>query len=598
MSMLGDSIGDSIGGRRAAAGEAQEIEDGCYLDGAPMRDFAGPIDGLLTLFDAADERLTFADDTAETPATDDGETVEALADGVFNGEPVTGARTVEAYERQMVPYTEGVDPEFFVSEFDARKGLRVRGGNEGWSIRRENGQSDLLRGLDVVTHVVCATPVYPIDTTSGTGFVVNHNDSQQTDISTYGVTDDFQFNLRSTRSPADTMRSDQHGEAGINVAFLHVIEADYQNGDLTIWDHAGAEIYSAEDFWEGGIADEEMGRYALGRGEGTGWPLNGVIHHYRAYDRVIDSEEREEIIDAISDRYDPGDFLWLNEWQVVRRLGGDSARGVYQEGDTIWSCGQPRIHKSTDGGATWTEPDVPDPSGFDPQDDIMWDVQFDGVVGYIPTDNGFVFKSTDGGETWTAEEVGNDDFRALHVIDENNVWVAGGGGDAFVTSDGGANWTDKSPPTTNFQQDIFFHDSATGWTCGNNGDMHHTADGGENWTSQSVPTSTWIEGVGSANEHIVYCCDRNGNVHKSIDGGENWSQSMADGNDFRGIFVVDANKVYVTGTQGEVWYTTDGGDNWAQADTPTDTLYKGIHISEDRGVASGHGEEIVVNPAL
>ncbi len=92
--------------------------------------------------------------------------------------------------------------------------------------------------------------------------------------------------------------------------------------------------------------------------------------------------------------------------------------------------------------------------------------------------NGYVHKTTDGGAAWTnmgRQEVSGIGYvRKIDFINENVGWAIGdqmGGGAAviFSSTDGGTTWSSQEVPTTQGLGDLSFVDATHGWAVGNNG---------------------------------------------------------------------------------------------------------------------------------
>lgn len=96
-----------------------------------------------------------------------------------------------------------------------------------------------------------------------------------------------------------------------------------------------------------------------------------------------------------------------------------------------------RIRRTVDGGATWTETQLP---GFDPP---TYDLDFwDASIGYAVGDNGLVARSDDGGLTWTALPTPDPDdrFTAISLLGPDELWVTAADGAVLYSATGGQNW--------------------------------------------------------------------------------------------------------------------------------------------------------------
>jgi hypothetical protein len=179
--------------------------------------------------------------------------------------------------------------------------------------------------------------------------------------------------------------------------------------------------------------------------------------------------------------------------------------------------------RSTDGGETWTDPNIrvnDDPSSYqhcpsmviDPWGDlyVTYDCQADGVYSRI-----YLVKSSDGGETWSKPHIQVDDNRpGDHYLPELAVDQGGTiyaswswrGGDHILfakSSDGGEFWSRPSIRIDYAPDYYFWNDHSSiavdeagnvyvTWEAWNSGDSYPdvffgmSTDGGQTWTNPSV----------------------------------------------------------------------------------------------------------------
>lgn len=299
------------------------------------------------------------------------------------------------------------------------------------------------------------------------------------------------------------------------------------------------------------------------------------------------------------------------------RVDGDVLVGVVHAVGTVF--------RSSDGARTWKK--VMDGQGVGGLPAMApWSFSFpDPDHGYLGGPNGMLFRSLDRGQTWTqlsrgiGEEIagldmatsrvgyavtgfhtlkttnGGANWRIVHmpkvtgqvfgrdergtcisVVDEDFAVVAGQGGIAFRTRDGGATWDSIGWPdglTDIFNAaDVRFIDRNNGWVVGN-GDQYgmypsayRTSDGGDTWTPApaSLPNAYfscvefsdamrgWI-GVGS---NVIF---------RTVDGGQTWARIDINAS-FLSVtdisFAPGGMVGYLTGFYGEVFRTTNGGITW------------------------------------
>ncbi|UCG50498.1 MAG: hypothetical protein JSW58_09805 [Candidatus Latescibacterota bacterium] len=128
---------------------------------------------------------------------------------------------------------------------------------------------------------------------------------------------------------------------------------------------------------------------------------------------------------------------------------------------------------SVDGGETWE-------SQLSVSANSLFFV--DAESGCVAGGDGQIHRTTDGGATWTTIDVGAPGWLGcVCFVNANIGWVAGWGGVVFKTIDGGATWTPQADGTERTIPDIFFIDSNFGWFVANSpGTICATVDGGEN----------------------------------------------------------------------------------------------------------------------
>jgi photosystem II stability/assembly factor-like uncharacterized protein len=134
-----------------------------------------------------------------------------------------------------------------------------------------------------------------------------------------------------------------------------------------------------------------------------------------------------------------------------------------------------RFLRSTDGGATWTEGNLPNNSlGFSP---TTLDMQFaaDGLTGYAVGWYGYVAKTINGGVTWALQNTGTTErhLSDLAIVSANEVWASTYSGYAYHTTNGGTTWI-AEPVNTRANDFASFEGIAVGsaggvWTAGFSG---------------------------------------------------------------------------------------------------------------------------------
>jgi photosystem II stability/assembly factor-like uncharacterized protein/uncharacterized protein YraI len=185
--------------------------------------------------------------------------------------------------------------------------------------------------------------------------------------------------------------------------------------------------------------------------------------------------------------------------------------------------------------------------------------------------------------------ISSPNIQQIYMKDALNGWAFT---DTYVlkTSNGGASWTNVSPPTASFLNGAtgFFSSSSAGWVLTGENYLYRTTNGGLKWTTYSVPfnngflqfTDSYhgfvlsILGVAMQKQAVA--------LYKTNDGGATWTKtydnsptlptpgtSLPFGGHKNGMTFRDSLSGWVGGdypTNGYVYLyrTTDAGKNWSQ----------------------------------
>lgn len=180
------------------------------------------------------------------------------------------------------------------------------------------------------------------------------------------------------------------------------------------------------------------------------------------------------------------------------------------------------IYKTTDGGATWTQP-----TNFGLNvDPGIYSIEFvNENLGFAS--GGFnqkrTFKTTDGGEVWRVvlqEAMGqiqflNEDVGYARRIGYSTDLV-------FKTIDGGENWTQIFASELDIGA-FYFIDPNIGYMVGDDGLAFKTTDGGSSWQELDLPYHDFDK-LEFYSEHVGYAIEEYGRIYKTENGGFSWNQ--------------------------------------------------------------------------
>ena len=139
-----------------------------------------------------------------------------------------------------------------------------------------------------------------------------------------------------------------------------------------------------------------------------------------------------------------------------------------------------------------------------------------GRVGYM-CGYGVVYKTIDSTKTWKLLDVKNDNFKAIHVSANNELWTCGYNGSIFHSADGGNHWekmrngNDATKPKYRLL-DILFTDPLHGYAVGENGLVITTDDGGKHWMEYKKFTTAHLRNIYAKKDGTLFICGDEGTL--------------------------------------------------------------------------------------
>jgi photosystem II stability/assembly factor-like uncharacterized protein len=223
------------------------------------------------------------------------------------------------------------------------------------------------------------------------------------------------------------------------------------------------------------------------------------------------------------------------------------------------------------------------------------DITFtDSLSGYAITnrvsasDTSFILKTTNGGDNWYLNYSDTSFYNRIQFINQNTGFVCGFIyiNDSFKilkTTNSGTNWFYINSPYDVIARDMFVLNQDTIWLVDDNslvGGVFLTTNGGASWTQQLSAGASNPDRIYMYNGKFGFANRNGGNfMYRTVNGGGNWE--VVPGIDgFRDIYFIDSLvgwKCSVSG--GYMKKTTNGGLNWTAQTLPTGGIIQSSGIS-------------------
>lgn len=224
------------------------------------------------------------------------------------------------------------------------------------------------------------------------------------------------------------------------------------------------------------------------------------------------------------------------------------------------------VYLSNDRGATWTRLEN---SPYSENTEVFLtdfvDEQTGWMFGRTPI-WGMIHRTTDGGQTWTTlmDQYDLEELQLDAQMFDADHGVSVGTGNAFyTTSDGWQTWQEHTITHAQGWQALGFANPDVGWVGSYYGGVAKTTNGGQSWTPVNLPgittddRITQIEATSEAEVRILASGGDRVLLYESFDGGQTWQT------DDPGLLNPDAN---LTGAQdfhvaqdGAIWTAGWGG---------------------------------------
>ena len=328
-------------------------------------------------------------------------------------------------------------------------------------------------------------------------------------------------------------------------------------------------------------------------------------------------------------------------WSVVNvNLGSGSSAVAFADANTVVVMGQySAFIRSTDGGASWTDPDHGLAGGQQ-----NWRMRFaNPSFGLAVGQYGAVARTLDGGQTWTRIAGGrlDDTIQQLEAGPGGNVTLATNLlGQVRRSTDAGLTWSDGTATSFNGPSAISFGSanavmafslfgtvslstdtgatyttvlddpsvnfnsgamaSATtaiavgrvsGSAFGTGGFMRRTTDAGASWTPVTLPSAKWLWAARFLTPRVGLVGGQDGTLLRTTDGGATWTSVEIQpklATDTVQFIARVSDTVAIVSTDSEIKRSTDGGLTWARVHLNNGGGMRGVAFRDaNTGIAVG-----------
>jgi photosystem II stability/assembly factor-like uncharacterized protein len=281
-----------------------------------------------------------------------------------------------------------------------------------------------------------------------------------------------------------------------------------------------------------------------------------------------------------------------NTWSEVPALDGTSVFDIeFAPDGTTYIATQDSVRKSTDSGLTWATLNLgigPNDQVFDvaidPSDPSMLWVGVADAAGSQPVN---AMRSTDGGATWTNRTPPHAPMSGRGIaVDPNDsntvIAVFGGdfgGGEAWVTTDGGDSWTDRSAGLPGNPLNAVVYDGTRllvggGLLFGSQFvGLYESPDLGVTWNP--LHDGTWpilvVEdiAVDPSDAAKIFVAIDGGGVNRTTDGGVTWQVGIGGSQALAGRSIRfrpgNSQELFLGTSSLAVYHSTNNGDTFVQS---------------------------------
>ncbi len=220
----------------------------------------------------------------------------------------------------------------------------------------------------------------------------------------------------------------------------------------------------------------------------------------------------------------------------------------------------------------------------------LFDVEFDGNVGFATGSEGSILRTTNAGAIW--ENIGVDPLEtilAVSIFKEGNtrhIYAGTSTGKVIHSTNNGDDWEIIGQGLGQIRSIVARSTQAI--IVGTENDIDYTSNGGQNWSSVAVAGNIVSEIVFDGN--TGYAAIHDGRILKSVNGGSSWNPTLQrDTYRFSGVHFNNALEGWaVAELKDSVWTTQNGGTSWTAYKLPRNTFWQDVaFMNSDTGYISG-----------